>query len=135
MYQNFIANTGWTSIKPTYWKLIIQYFFIQNANGAISRKYQIISVLSIVIGLIHIFYPLHYFWPLNKILRVFFLPMLSRSRNVTVSLHILPILDHWKVRLQMLNQYKTDITNVESVQNWYCKCWISTKLILCMLNP
>ncbi len=34
----------------------------------------------------------------------------------------------------MLNQCKTDITNVKSVQNRYYKCLIGTKLILQMFN-
>ncbi len=134
IYQKYITNTGWTSIKLTYQKLTIRYFTIQNAIGAISRKYQIISVLSIVIRLIPIFTHSTDFWLLNKISWVFFLPMFSRSRNVTVSLHILLILDHWKARLWMLNQFKTYIMNVKSVQNWYYECWISSKPILWMLN-
>ncbi len=143
MYPNFIANTGWTSIKLTYGKLMRQYFTIQ--NSAISRKYWIISVLSLVIRLIPIFYPLHDFWPLNKISRVFLLPMFSRSGNVTISPFI--YYRFWTIEkrdyecwigskpiLQMLNWFKTDITNVESVQNRYYECWISSKLILWMLN-
>jgi hypothetical protein len=43
LYWNFILNTGWSGIKPTYWKLSIWYFAIQNTSGAISRKYQNIS--------------------------------------------------------------------------------------------
>jgi len=38
-YQILIANTGWTGIKTTYWKLMIQYFAIQNTISAITRKY------------------------------------------------------------------------------------------------
>jgi hypothetical protein len=68
---------------------------------------------------------------------VFFLPIFSRSQNVTVSLHILLILDHWKhnhefyldqftgdyecwtswkARLWMLNWLKSEIMSVETVQ-------------------
>ncbi len=74
------------------------------------------------------------FWLLNKISWVFFLPMFSRSQNVTISLHILLILNHWKARLWMLNRLKSDITNVESVKKWYYKCWIGLKPIFQMLN-
>ncbi len=74
------------------------------------------------------------FWPLNKISWVFFLPMFSRSRNVTVSLHILPILDHWKARLWMLNQLISEIMNVESVEKRDYECWIGWKARLWMLN-
>ncbi len=36
--------------------------------------------------------------------------------------------------LWMLNWFKTDITNVESVQNRYYECWIGSKPILPMLD-
>jgi hypothetical protein len=85
-----------------------------------------------------------------KYRRLFFLPMFSRSQNVTISLHILPILDHWKARLWMLNWLKSEtmnvelvkkailgmlnwlksnIRNVELVQNQYYDCWIGLKLL------
>ena len=40
----------------------------------------------------------------------------------------------WKMRLWMLNQLKSDITNVESVEKRYYECYISWKAILWMLN-
>ncbi len=48
-YQNLIVNTGWTGIKTTYRKLMIQYFAIQNTISAITRKYWN-TVISSLIG-------------------------------------------------------------------------------------
>jgi hypothetical protein len=44
-----------------YWKIMIQYFVIQNSVSVVSRKYQIILVLSFVVRLIPIIYPFYKF--------------------------------------------------------------------------
>ncbi len=119
-----------TDILKTYYMI----FFDTNCNWCHFEK------ISNYIGFVYCFQIDTDFLPIAPIFdrwkkyQQFFIPMFSRTQNVTVSLHILPILDHWKARLWMLNRLKSEIMNVESVKKWYYKCWISWKAILRMLN-
>jgi hypothetical protein len=92
---------------------MIQYFSIQNASGAISRKYQIISVLSIVTRLIPIFYPLHRFLTVELNIASFF-----HTNVLNISKY-----DHFPSYLTTnYGPLKSEIVNVELVKYRYYKC-------------
>ena len=119
---------------------MIRYFSIQNAIGAFWENIKLYWFCLLLLDWYQFFTRCIDFWPLNKILWVF-----SYQCSQDLEMWLFPFIYYqfwtiekrdyecWigtKLILRMFNWYKTDITNVKSVQNWYYECWIALKFCM-----